>query len=237
LLWVNTLVVSLPSSKADTLPAMRGHEDQVTPLALRPLDVYHCATPSVTQHIANGMYGLILVEPEAGLPRVDREYYVMQGEFYTKGKTLAPGLQPLDANKLSSERPEYVVFNGKMGALIGDNTLKTKVGETVRLFVGNGGPSLISSFHVIGEIFRHCVPRGNARWRRTRQERADDPDPRGWGGHRRDGSPVPGHFLLVDHRIVRSTEKGALGVLEVTGDEQPGIFKVLTPGTGRTGGH
>jgi nitrite reductase (NO-forming) len=107
----------------------------------------------VAAHIANGMYGLILVEPEKGLPRVDREYYVMQGEFYTKGRTLAPGLQPLDAEKLRSERPEYVVFNGRMGAILGDEGLKAKVGETVRLYVGNGGPNLISSFHVIGEIF------------------------------------------------------------------------------------
>ena len=129
--------------------------------ALNPgLFVYHCATPSVPQHIANGMYGLILVEPEAGLPRVDREYYVMQGEFYTKGKTLAAGLQPLDPTKLTGERPEYVVFNGRMGALLNDNTLKAQVGETVRLFVGNGGPNLISSFHVIGEIFDTVYPEG-----------------------------------------------------------------------------
>src|SRR5215475_8943920 len=122
--------------------------------ALNPgLYVYHCATPSVPAHIANGMYGLILVEPAAGLSRVDREYYVMQGEFYTKGKVLAPGLQPLDATKTTGERPEYVVFNGRMGALLNDGALKAKAGERVRLFVGNGGPNLISSFHVIGEIF------------------------------------------------------------------------------------
>src|SRR4029453_26198 len=93
--------------------------------ALTPgLYVYHCATPSVPMHIANGMYGLILVEPEAGLPRVDREYYVMQGEFYTKGKTLAPGLQLIDRAKLTAERPEYVVFNGRMGALLGEGAVR-----------------------------------------------------------------------------------------------------------------
>src|SRR5213078_3724266 len=117
------------------------------------LYVYHCATPSVPEHIANGMYGLILVEPEKGLPRVDREYYVMQGEFYTKGKTLAQGMQAYDHEKNRNERPEYVVFNGKMGALLGDQALKANLGETVRLFVGNGGPNLVSSFHVIGAIF------------------------------------------------------------------------------------
>src|SRR5580765_2145791 len=122
--------------------------------ALNPgLYVYHCATPSVPQHIANGMYGLILVEPAGGLPRVDREYYVMQGEFYTKGRTMTPGLQPFDADKARDERPEYVLFNGRMGALLDEGALRAKTGETVRLYVGNGGPNLVSSFHVIGEIF------------------------------------------------------------------------------------
>jgi nitrite reductase (NO-forming) len=206
--------------------------------ALNPgLYVYHCATPSVPQHIANGMYGLILVEPEGGLPRVDREYYVMQGEFYTKGKTLTPGLQPLDANKLSNERPEYVVFNGKMGALVGDNALKAKVGETVRLFVGNGGPNLISSFHVIGEIFDTVYTEGALGGATPAKNVQTTLIPAGGAAIVEMAVQVPGRFLLVDHSIVRAMEKGALGVLEVTGDEQPDIFKVLTPGTGGTGGH
>lgn len=106
------------------------------------------------------MYGLILVEPEGGLPRVDRECYVMQGEFYTQGRTLQSRHQPFDANKARDERPEYVVFNGRVGSLLGDGALKAKVGETVRLFVGNGGPNLISSFHMIGEIFDAVYPEG-----------------------------------------------------------------------------
>jgi nitrite reductase (NO-forming) len=206
--------------------------------ALNPgLYVYHCATPSVPQHIANGMYGLILVEPEGGLPRVDREYYVMQGEFYTKGKTLAPGLQPLDAAKLTGERPEYVVFNGRMGALVGDDTLKAKVGETVRLFVGNGGPNLISSFHVIGEIFDTVYTEGAIGGGAPARNVQTTLIPAGGAAIVELAVQVPGRFLLVDHSIVRAMEKGALGVLEVAGDEQPGIFKVLTPGAGGTGGH
>jgi nitrite reductase (NO-forming) len=206
--------------------------------ALNPgLYVYHCATPSVPQHIANGMYGLILVEPEGGLPRVDREYYVMQGEFYTKGKTLAPGLQPLDAGKLTSERPEYVVFNGKMGALLGDSTLKAKVGETVRLFVGNGGPNLISSFHVIGEIFdvvyKEAAIGGGAPARNVQTTLI----PAGGAAIVEMKVEYPGRYLLVDHSIVRAMEKGALGALEVSGPEQAEVFKVLTAGSGGTGGH
>jgi nitrite reductase (NO-forming) len=206
--------------------------------ALNPgLYVYHCATPSVPQHIANGMYGLILVEPEAGLPRVDREYYVMQGEFYTKGKTLAAGLQSLDAGKLSREQPEYVVFNGKMGALLNDNALKAKLGETVRFYVGNGGPNLVSSFHVIGEIFDTVYPEGAMGGAPPARNVQTTLIPAGGAAIVEMKVQAPGRFLLVDHSIVRAMEKGALGLLEVDGPEQPGIFKVLTPGSHGTGGH
>ena len=215
-----------------------GHESQFSFKALNPgLYVYHCATPSVPEHIANGMYGLILVEPEKGLPRVDREYYVMQGEFYTKGKTLAPGLQALDAAKLTGERPEYVVFNGKMGALLGDGAVKANVGETVRLFVGNGGPNLISSFHVIGEIFDTVYTEGAVGGGTPARNVQTTLVPAGGAAIVEMTVQVPGRFLLVDHSIVRAMEKGAHGVLEVAGAEQPGIFKTLVPGTHGTGGH
>ncbi len=205
--------------------------------AMNPgLYVYHCATPLVPEHIANGMYGLILVEPEQGLPRVDREYYVMQGEFYTRGRTLAKGLQPLDAEKLRAERPEYVLFNGKMGALLGDGALRAKVGETVRLYVGNGGPNLISSFHVIGEIFDTVYKEaavGAAPARNVQTTLV----PAGGAAIVEMKMDVPGRFLLVDHAISRAMDKGALGAIEVTGAEQPEVFRVLTPGAHGTGGH
>src|SRR6184192_220184 len=131
-----------------------GHSSQFSFKALNPgLYVYHCATAPVGMHVANGMYGLILVEPENGLPPVDHEYYVMQGEFYTAAAYGVEGLQPFDMNKAIDERPSYVVFNGAVGSLVGDKALNAKIGEKVRLFVGNGGPNLSSSFHVIGEIF------------------------------------------------------------------------------------
>ena len=117
------------------------------------LYVYHCATPMVAHHIANGMYGLMLVEPEGGLPAVDREFYVMQGDIYTTGVYGDQGKQTTDVTKLLNEDPEYVVFNGAVGALTAQKPLKANVGETVRIFFGVGGPNLTSSFHVIGEIF------------------------------------------------------------------------------------
>jgi nitrite reductase (NO-forming) len=215
-----------------------GQEGSFEFKALNPgLYVYHCATPSVPEHIANGMYGLILVEPEKGLPRVDREYYVMQGEFYTKGKTLAPGLQVIDPAKLSAERPEYVVFNGKMGALMGDGAVKASVGETVRLFVGNGGPNLISSFHVIGGILDTVYTEGAMGGSAPARNVQTTLIPAGGAAVVELKAAVPGRFLLVDHSIVRAMEKGALGVLEVAGAEQPDIFKTIVPGTHGTGGH
>jgi nitrite reductase (NO-forming) len=190
----------------------------------------------VPTHIANGMYGMILVEPEQGLARVDREYYVMQGEFYTRGKTLQKGLQPLDPAKLGREQPEYVVFNGRMGALLGDTTLKAKVGETVRLFVGNGGPNLISSFHVIGEIFDRVYTEagmGGA----PNQNVQTTLIPAGGAAIVEFKVDVPGRFLLVDHAISRAMDKGALGAIDVAGPERPELFRVLTPGDHGSGGH
>src|SRR6266480_356972 len=131
-----------------------GHSSQFSFKALNPgLYIYHCATAPVGMHVGNGMYGLILVEPKEGLPPVHKEYYVMQGEFYTSGKFGEEGLQFFDQNKALDERPSYVVFNGAVGSLVGDKALTANVGQTVRLFIGNGGPNLTSSFHVIGEIF------------------------------------------------------------------------------------
>src|SRR5688500_18462714 len=127
--------VTGPGGGAAVTQIAPGEEGAFEWKALNPgLYVYHCATPHVPVHIANGMYGLILVEPEKGLPRADREYYVMQGEFYTTGRTGTPGHQPFDADKARDERPEYVVFNGRMGALLEDGALTANVGETVRLY-------------------------------------------------------------------------------------------------------
>jgi nitrite reductase (NO-forming) len=139
-----------------------GHSSVFSFKALNPgLYVYHCATAPVAMHVGNGMYGLILVEPKGGLPKVDHEYYVMQGDFYTTGANGEQGLQPFSMAKVIGEKPEYIVFNGGVGALTGSNALTAKVGETVRLFVGNGGPNMTSSFHVIGEIFDTVYAEGN----------------------------------------------------------------------------
>lgn len=199
-----------------------GHEKTFSFKLINPgLYVYHCATAPVGMHIANGMYGLILVEPEGGLPPVDREYYVMQGDFYTKGSHGQPGLQPFDMQKAIDERPDYVVFNGKVNAMTGPGALQAKVGETVRLFVGNGGPNLVSSFHVIGEIFDRVYVEGGDLINYNVQTTLI---PAGGSAIVEFKVEVPSNLVMVDHSIFRTFNKGALGIIEVTGAENKGVF-------------
>jgi nitrite reductase (NO-forming) len=186
------------------------------------LFVYHCATAPVGMHIANGMYGLILVEPKEGLSPVDREYYVMQSEFYTEGKYGDSGLQPFSMQKAIDEKPDYVVFNGSVGSLVGDKSLKANVGERVRLFVGNGGPNLVSSFHVIGEIFDVVHREGSLK---TEEDNVQTTlIPSGGSAITEFKVDVPGNFILVDHSIFRAFNKGALGMLTVNGPENKSIY-------------
>lgn len=199
-----------------------GHQTQFTFKALSSgLYVYHCATAPVGEHVANGMYGLILVEPAVGFAPVDREYYVMQGDFYTVGKYREQGHHPFDMVKAVEERPTYVVFNGAEGALLGEHALKAKVGDRVRLFVGNGGPNLVSSFHVIGEIFDRVYTEGGTRYQENVQTTLV---PAGGAAIVEFKVDVPGSYKLVDHSILRAFNKGALGELRVDGSENKTIY-------------
>ena len=167
-------------------------------------------------HVANGMYGLILVEPPQGLPKVDREYYVMQGDFYTTGKYREKGLQPFNMEKAIDENPTYVLFNGSEGALTGDKALTAKTGESVRLFVGNGGPNLVSSFHVIGEIFDKVWYEGGTHFQENVQTTLI---PAGGAAMMEFHIEVPGSYVLVDHSIFRAFNKGALAILKADGPD------------------
>lgn len=192
-----------------------GQETSFTFRALNPgLYVYHCATAPVGMHIANGMYGLILVEPAEGLPEVDREFYVMQGEFYTEGATGAQGLQPFSYAKALAESAEYVVFNGRVGSMTGERALQAARGDRIRLFVGNGGPSLASSFHVIGEIFDNVYAEAGSALTRNVQTTMVPPGGAAITEFRAD---VPGAYTMVDHAIFRALDKGANGTIQVTG--------------------
>lgn len=200
-----------------------GHKSTFSFRALNPgLYIYHCATAPVGMHVANGMYGLILVEPKDGLPKVDREYYVVQGEFYTKGKFGERGLQSFDMNKAIREEPEYVVFNGAVGSITGEQSLTAKVGETVRIFAGNGGPGLISSFHVIGEIFDHVYQEGGVIPNQKNVQTTVLPA--GGAAIVDFKVDVPGNLILVDHSLFRAFNKGAIGMLKVEGEQNPRIY-------------
>jgi nitrite reductase (NO-forming) len=195
------------------------------------LYVYHCATPMVAHHIANGMYGLILVEPEEGLPPVDREFYVMQGEIYTAAPFGQHGSQDFDVEKLLAERPEYFVFNGSVGALSKLHPLQAKVGETVRFFFGVGGPNYTSSFHLIGEIFDKVYNLGGVLSEPLRGIQTVTV-PAGGAVITEAKLDVPGNYTLVDHALSRA-ERGLVGVLHVEGPANPEIFDgKVEPGSG-----
>lgn len=199
-----------------------GHESQFSFKALNEgIYVYHCATAPVGMHIGNGMYGLILVEPPEGLPAVDHEYYVMQGDFYTTGKYREKGLQPFDMEKAIDEKPTYVLFNGAEGALTGDKALKAKTNEKIRLFVGNGGPNLVSSFHVIGAIFDKVRFEGGTNFQKNVQTTLI---PAGGAAVVEYTTKVPGSFVMVDHSIFRAFNKGALAIIKVDGAENKAIY-------------
>jgi len=216
--------VTGPGGGAAVTQVAPGQTKSFTFKALHPgLFVYHCATPMIAHHISNGMYGMILVEPEGGLSKVDHEFYVMQGELYTAQKHGSSGLQEFSVDKLLDEKPEHMMFNGSMNALTRTYNMQANVGENVRMFFGVGGPNLTSSFHLIGEVFDKVynlasftsapltdvqttlVPPGGA----TMVEFKVD---------------YPGRYLLVDHALSRA-EKGLIGFLNVKGEADPTIFK------------
>jgi nitrite reductase (NO-forming) len=218
--------VTGPGGGAGASLTLAGHESVFTFTALNPgLFIYHCATSPVPMHLANGMYGMILVEPKEGLPPVDREYYVMQSEYYTTGKHGAHGLQQLDMDKGIEERPTYVVFNGAVGALTGAKALQAKVGERVRLFVGDAGPNLTSSFHVIGEIFDNVYAEGGSVV--SQHNVQTTLIPAGGATIVEFGVEKPGDLILVDHSIFRAFNKGALGMLHVTGADNAHVFAAV----------
>jgi nitrite reductase (NO-forming) len=184
------------------------------------LFIYHCAFGNPGLHMTHGMYGLILVEPKEGLAPVDKEFYIVQGEFYSSGAMGRKGLQLFDTEDYLDGKPQYVVFNGKTGALMDNMT--AEVGDTVRMYVGNGGVNLISSFHVIGEIFDRVYREGDL---------VSPPAvnlqttlvPAGGAVMVEFKVDFPGNYVLVDHALAR-VDRGAWGVLHVMGEADPTIY-------------
>ncbi len=190
--------------------------------ALHPgVYVYHCATPPIPMHISSGMYGLIVVEPAAGLPPVDKEFYLCQGAIYTAGKAGDPGMQSPDLARMADERPSYVVFNGAVGSVTGDRALKANVNEKLRIWFGVGGPNLSSSFHIIGTVFDKVATWGSLS---ALAEHVQTVTVAPGGATMVElMSPVPGTYLIVDHSLSR-LEKGAAGQLVISGPANPDVF-------------
>ena len=230
---VDLHAVTGPGGGAVGTQTKPGVESIFTFKALNPgLFVYHCATPMVALHISNGMYGLILVEPEGGLPKVDREFYIMQGEIYTTEPFGTEGNLTGDVTRLLNETPEYFVYNGSSMALAGDaHALHAKTGETVRLYFGVGGPNFISSFHVIGEIFDRVYDQASL----TSKPLTDVQTtlvPPGGATMVEFKLQIPGRYILVDHALSR-LQRGLAGFLYVEGNPDPSIFDAnITPGSG-----
>jgi nitrite reductase (NO-forming) len=195
--------------------------------ATRPgIYVYHCASPHVPTHIANGMYGMILIEPKKGLPPVDKEFYVMQGELYTTGKLGDKGHQEFSKEKLLAERPEYFVFNGKTGALTGDNALRAKTSEKIRLFMGVGS-HIGSNFHIIGGILDKLYDQGDILSSPLQNVQTTYVPP-GSAIMAEFTIDVPGTYTLVDHSLTRAIDRGAVGELIIEGDDRPDLFRSIT---------
>ena len=221
---VDLHAVTGPGGGAVATQAPPGETKSFRFKALNPgLYVYHCATPMVANHISSGMYGLILVEPREGLPKVDHEFYVMQGELYTDRAYGQRGHDEFSVEKLLAERAEYFVFNGAVGALTTEHPLKARVGETVRIFFGVGGPNATSSFHVIGEIFDRVYDQAALGSPTATNVQTTTVAP-GGATIVEFKLEVPGRYILVDHALSR-LERGLAGFLVVEGEENPAIFQ------------
>lgn len=220
---VDLHAVTGPGGGATVTTVTQGDERVAWFKLLHPgLYIYHCAAPPVMDHIANGMYGLILVEPKQGLPKVDHEFYVLQSEFYAKEPQEGSSVLEFSHDEGLKEHPRFVVFNGRVGSLVGEQALKAKTGERVRIYFGNAGPNLISSFHVIGEIFDHVYREADLVSPPGRSIQTTLV-PAGGATVVEFGLEVPGSYTLVDHAIFR-VEKGAVGFLNVEGEPRHDLY-------------
>ncbi len=218
-----------PGGGANLLTVAPGQEATAWLRLREPgLFMYHCAVPPMIDHIANGMYGLILVEPTNGLPHADREFYVMQSEFYATNNPANPKLLDYSHQLALEERPNFVVFNGQSGALSYKEALHATTGERVRFFFGNAGPSLISSFHMIGMVLETVHREGGL----------TDPPAHGLqttlvtpgAAAIIDVTPVvPGTYNFLDHAASHS-EKGAVGELDVGGPVKLDVYRAQSDG-------
>jgi copper-containing nitrite reductase len=214
-----------PGGGAAALSVPPGQEAVLEARAMMPgFYMFHCATPDIPTHIANGMYGYVLVEPAGGMPHADKEFYVVQSEIYTNDGE--PGHKTLAMERAEKMDPQYVVFNGAVGSMLKDKAPHVQENQTVRVYVGNAGPNLISSFHVIGQIFDRVYREGDL-ISPPAQGLQTTLIPAGGSAVVEFTPRVPGTFLLVDHAIFR-LHHGAVASVVVDGPQRAEIFEPMT---------
>lgn len=215
--------VTGPGGGAPLLTVSKGQTKTAQFKLLHPgLFFYHCAVAPIPMHIANGMFGLLLVEPAKGLPKVDKEFYVVQNEIYVDSPKANDNMLHFSYHNGLMEHPEYVVFNGQMGSLVNNNALHAKAGERIRIYFGNAGPNLISSFHVIGTIFDKVYREGDLISLPARSIQTTLV-PAGGATVVEFDAIVPGNYTIVDHSIFR-IDKGAVGFINVSGINRADIY-------------
>ncbi|WP_350356159.1 copper-containing nitrite reductase [Halorarius halobius] len=215
-----------PGGGAEATVVAPGEEKQLSFKVTYPgAFIYHCAVANVDYHISSGMFGIILVEPEEGLPEVDHEFYLGQHELYTNGTTGQTGHHEFDFARMAMEDPTYVLMNGEKYAITPDNyaEMNVRTGETARVFFGVGGPNKFSSFHPIGSVWDEVWEQGALASEPSRYVQTTPVLP-GSACVATMSFPVPGNFKLVDHALSRVARKGALAVVTAEGPEDPEIF-------------
>ncbi len=170
--------------------------------------MYHCSSMPMSSHIANGMFGAVVIEPE-DLPPVDRSYVLVQSEFYLG----APGGE-VDAQKVAEERPDAVVFNGYANQYVHD-PIRARVGERVRFWVLDAGPNRPTSFHIVGGQFDTMWFEGAYHLRRGSGGAQALGLQAAQGGFVELSFPEAGNYPLVSHLMV-DAERGAKGIVAVT---------------------
>ncbi|HJU29784.1 MAG TPA: copper-containing nitrite reductase, partial [Candidatus Binataceae bacterium] len=219
-----------PAGGAEVLTVLPGKSKTATFKTMYPgAFIYHCAVPDMDVHMARGMFGMIVVEPEEGLPRVDHEFYIGQSETYTKQRPGTPGPRDFDFDAILREDPTYVVFNGAFNALTRDRlgAMQAKVGESVRIFMVNTGPNLLSSLHPIGNIWSRAWIMGALAMPPMRFLQSV-PVPPGNAIVADMELPIPQTIKIVDHAMTRAVSKGAVAEIEVTGEPNPEVFRAET---------
>jgi len=209
------------AAKSQTPP---GHWSNFTFLAMVPgLFVYHCGTPNIPTHIANGMFGMILVQPAQGMPPVDHEFYLMESELYLTWPIHTLGNQEFNGTALLNSDPTYVVFGGRYDAYTGAHQLNVSVNDTVRIFFGEAGPNDFSAFHMIGSMFDQTWLYGDLT-DPPLENLQTVPVPPGSTAMMEFQAMYPGNYPLVDHQIANAIDKGAFAILNVTGWANTTIF-------------